>query len=167
MNKYGAWTVYSNIKANSFLERDGFLYFSTNAGYIYKLDGQALNDDGTAIVGSFRTKRLDFGFPVQTKKFKRFWIVARQFDTLSSTFNFSVRIDEILKDIDDISTDESGIYDEANWDEATFDFKDLVQKRLRVSEQGKTLQYELIHDTLNEPLTVYLIAALYKLKKAK
>jgi hypothetical protein len=167
MNKYGAWTVYSNIKANSFLERDGFLYFSTNAGYIYKLDGQALNDDGTAIVGSFSTKRLDFGFPVQTKKFKRFWIVARQFDTLSSTFNFSVRIDEILKDIDDISTDESGIYDEANWDEATFDFKDLVQKRLRVSEQGKTLQYELTHDTLNEPLTVYLIAALYKLKKAK
>jgi hypothetical protein len=167
MNKYGAWTVFTNIKANAFLERDGFLYFSTDAGYIFKLDPDALNDDGTAITGSFRTKRLDFGYPVQVKKFKRFWIVAKQYDANASTFNFSALIDEILRDIEDISTDESGVYDEADWDNATWDFKDVVQKRVRVSERGKTLQYEITHDTLDEPLTVYQIITLFKLKKAK
>jgi hypothetical protein len=167
MNKYGAWTKWTNVEANSFLERDGYLYFSTDAGFIFKLDPDALNDDGTAIAGMFRTKRLDFGYPVQVKKFKRFWIVAKQYDAEASTFNFSVLIDEILRDIEDISTDESGVWDEADWDAATWDFKDVVQKRIRVSERGKTLQYEVTHDTLNEPLTVYQIVGMFKLKKAK
>ncbi|UVI31215.1 hypothetical protein [Paenibacillus spongiae] len=167
MNKYGSWTVFSNIKANSFLERDGYLHFSSDTGFIFKLDPEALNDDGAEISGMFRTKRLDFGFPVQVKKFKRFWIVAKQYDSESSTFDFNIIIDDIRREINSISTDESGVWDEGDWDEVNWDFKDVVQKRLRVSERGKTIQFEVTHATLDEPLTVFQIVSLFKLKKAK
>lgn len=167
MNKYGAWTVFTNIKANSFLERDGSFYFSGDGGDIFKFDPDALNDDGAAIVGKLRTKRIDFGFPVQVKKFKRFWVVAKQYVEQASTFDFGVIIDEIRRDIDDVSTDDSLVWDEGKWDEASWDFKEVVQKRLKVSERGKTIQFEITHENLDEPLTIYQIISLYKLKKAK
>jgi hypothetical protein len=93
--------------------------------------------------------------------------VARQYAEQASTFDFSVIIDEIRREIDDISTDESGVWDEGDWDEVSYDFKDVVQKRLKVSERGKTIQFEINHSTLNEPLTLYQIISLFKLKKAK
>jgi hypothetical protein len=161
------WTKYLNIKANSFLNRDGVLYFSTTTGYIYKFDETVFNDDGAAIVTMMKTKKADYGVPVQTKKYRNAWVTAKQYDAQSSTFNLSAIIDDITINIDDISTDESGVWDEGDWDEMTWDFKDVVQKKTSLRKRGRTIQYVITTDVVDEPLTIYQIITQFKLKKPK
>jgi hypothetical protein len=161
----GSWTKWSNIKANSFLERDGGLYFSGNTGLIYKFDEAVNNDDGAAINFSITLKNMDFGYPVQDKKFRRLWTIAKQYDTLSSSFNVKAVIDYVTVDITDISTDQSLVWDEGDWDGAQWDFVDVVQNELRVRERGKNIQLIFTNNKVDEPLVLFGFALQYKLKR--
>lgn len=161
------WYKWSNVKANSFLDRDGVLFFGSDNGYIYKFDENTWNDDGTAISFSMTTKTFDFDMPVQIKKVKKLWVIAKQFDVLSSTFNLQATIDYVNVDLNNISTDDSLVWDEGNWDEATWDFKDIVKKLIKIRAQGNNIQWVISNNELDQPLTIYGFVMQYTVKPPK
>jgi hypothetical protein len=163
----GAWTKFTNIQANSFLNRDGVLFFSSDTGYIYKFDETVFSDDGQPINFSITTKNMDFGYEVQDKKFRRLWVIAKQFDELSSEFNVKAKIDYIETNITDISTDQSLVWGEGNWGETHWGFKEVIQNSLRIREKGRNIQLIITNNELDQPLTLYAIVLQYKLKKPK
>lgn len=162
-----SWTKWTNIKANSFLVRDGVLYFSTSTGLIQKFDPAVFNDDGIAISFLLKTKNLDFGFPVQIKKLKRMWTIAKQFDAHTSTYNLNLIADYLQVSNNNISTDISGVWDEGDWDGADWDFKDVVKTVHKIRAKAEYLQVEITNSVLNEPLSIYRIIFRFKLKKPK
>lgn len=162
-----AWTKWTNIKSNSFLERDGVLYFGADTGLIYNFDETVYNDDGTAISFSMTTKNMDFGFQVQVKKYKRLWTVAKQYDVLSSSFTIKAVVDYVTINITDISTDQSGVWDEGNWDTVYWDYVGVVQDRRNIQQKGKSIQLIVSNSNAGEPVTLYGLVLLYKLKKPK
>lgn len=161
------WTKFSNIKANSFLTLDGVLYFTSNNGLIYRFDEKVFTDDGEMILYLLKTKNFDFGYPVQIKKYKRLWAVAKQYEGESSSFNVRALIDSIEVNLTDISTDLSGEWDEGDYDNVDWDFQDVVQIRRKIREKGFTIQFVITNNLIAEPLILYQINILYKLKKAK
>ncbi|MED5042766.1 hypothetical protein P9848_12610 [Geobacillus stearothermophilus] len=161
----GSWVKWTNVQANSFLSRDGVLFFSSNTGYIYKFDETVYNDDGQPISFSITTKNFDFGYDVQDKKIRRIWTVAKQYDQLSSSFTLKAKIDYVETTLTDISTDQSLVWDEGNWDETFWDWVDVVRNELRIRYRGKNIQLIIENNELNEPLTIYGIVFQYKLKR--
>lgn len=162
-----AWTKWTNVKANSFLDRDGVLFFCADTGHIYQFDENTFSDDGQAITLTAALKRLDFNMPVQKKKIKKLWVIAKQYDALSSNFNVSANIDYVTVNIKDITTDQSLVWDEGNWDETYWDFVDVVKTTMKINESGENIQLIISNDVLNEPITIYGLVMQYTVKKTK
>lgn len=160
-----AWTKFTNIQANSFLNREGVLYFATNTGKIYKFDETVYNDDGQPIPFKIVTKNLDFGYQVQDKKFRRLWTIAKQYEAEQSSFTVKAKIDYVETEITDISTDQSLVWDEGNWDQVYWDFVDVVQNELRIRERGTNIQLIVTNNELDQPLVLYGLVLQYKLKR--
>ncbi|WP_394137428.1 hypothetical protein [Cytobacillus oceanisediminis] len=163
----GCWTKYTNIKANSFLSRDGVLLFSSDSGYIYRFDENVFNDDGEPINFSLTLKNMDFGYPVNDKKFRRLWTIAQQYDVESSSFNVKAKIDYMERELTDISTDQSLVWGEGNWGEVHWGYKEVVQNSLRIRDKGKNIQLIISSNEIDQPLIIYGFVLQYKLKKAK
>jgi hypothetical protein len=162
-NLIANWTVFTNISAKSFLNRSGVLYFAGSK--VYKFDENTWSDDGQPIVTQIKFKNMDLGYPVQNKKIRKLWVIAKQYEDLSSDYNIKAIIDYIEVDIENISTDQSLVWDEGDWDGTLWDFKDVVQNELRIRKSGKNFQLIVISDTVDQPFTFYGFAFEYKLKK--
>ncbi|WP_051291320.1 hypothetical protein [Fictibacillus gelatini] len=165
----GSWVRWTNIKANSFLTKDGELYFSTNAGLIHKFKDTIFNDDGAPIAFYIRTKILDLNTPVQDKKFKRLWMVFKQYDGFKTSYAIQSFIDYFqIVDAGIVETpiNEGAIWDESNWDEAEWDFSELLQTVIKLGKKGKNIQLMISNDNLDEPITIYGITIEYKVKNA-
>lgn len=162
-----SWTKWTNVKANSLLDRDGTLFFSTSNGLIYKFDVNTYNDDGAAISFLMRTKNFDFGAPVQRKKIKRVWTIAKQYRAESSHYNIRVFVDYVELIANGVSTDVSGVWDEGDWDDVKWDFINVVKTRHRFKARGEYVQFEITNNNLNEPFTLYQIVIRFKVKKPK
>lgn len=161
------WTKWTNVAANDFLVRDGELYFSSDSGLIYKFDETALNDDGAAISFMMKTRNMDFGYDAQIKKYRTLKVIARQYESESSVFSLKAIIDSLEVDIDDISTDESAVWDEGNWDEVAWGIREIVIKNAKLRKKGDFIQYIIENDEVNQPLTIYRLAQVYKVKSIK
>lgn len=165
-----SWTKYTNIKANSFLVRDEILYFSTKEGQIYKFNENIYNDNSDPINFSMKTKIVNFGAPVNKKKFRRLWVMSKQFDNFNSTFSMQMILDQnILESVDHvqskISSGVSGSWDESFWDDASWDFAESIQNELKIKKKAKDIQFQIINNNLNEPLSVFGMVVEYELKK--
>ncbi len=101
----------------------------------------------------------------KTKKLRRIWTVTKQYDQLSSSFTLKAKIDYVETMLTDISTDQSLVWDEGNWDETFWDWVDVVRNELRIRYRGKNIQLIIENNELNEPLTIYGIVFQYKLKR--
>jgi hypothetical protein len=163
----GAWYRWTNVQANSWLTEGNALKFSSNKGCIYQFMDNRYNDDGTAIPAKIKMKLYDFGSQVQFKKFKGFWIIAKQYDDESSTFNVTGTIDYIPIDLMDNTTDQSLVWGEGNWGETYWGFIDIIVTPLRVRHQGRNIQLTITSDQLDEPFTLYGVSFLFKLKRLK
>jgi hypothetical protein len=162
-NLIANWTVFTNISAKSFLNCSGVLYFAGSK--IYKFDENTWSDDGVPIVTRIKFKNMDLGYPVQKKKIRKLWVVAKQYETLSSDYQIKAIVDYFEVDITDISTDESLVWDEGEWDNANWDFKEVIMNKLRIRKSGTNFQLLIINDSLNQPFTFYGFALQFKLKK--
>ena len=70
------WTVYSNIKADVFVNYDGNFYFGSNKNaYVFHPE---YHDDGKPIPFRMETKYFDFGLMTQDKKIHRIWLHSNQ-----------------------------------------------------------------------------------------
>ncbi|WNS74235.1 hypothetical protein RRV45_15095 [Bacillus sp. DTU_2020_1000418_1_SI_GHA_SEK_038] len=159
------WTKFTNIQANSFLTKEGVLFFASNSGHIYKFDENVYSDDGEAIPFMLKTKNFDFGYEVQDKKYRKFWTIARQYDAEQSIFNLSAKVDYIDVDIEQVSTDESQAWGEGIWGESYWGYRDVVQNELRIQKRGKNIQLIITNNEVDQPLTIYGMTFQYKLKK--
>lgn len=166
-NLFKSWTRWTNVRANSFVERDDILYFSSVNGYIFKFVPNTYNDDGVAVNFFMKTKNLDFRYPVQVKKLKRMWTIAKQYEAETSTFTLNLIADYIrLSDVD-VPTDESGVFDEGDFDEVLFDFVDVVNKTHKFRTKARRLQVEISNNILSQPVTIKALVFQFKLKKPK
>lgn len=159
------WTKYTNIKANSFLTKEGVLFFASDSGYIYRFDANVYSDDGEPINFMLHTKNFDFNYEVQDKKFKKFWTIAKQYDAETSIFNLAAKVDYIDVEIEEVSTDESQGWGEAVWGESFWGYRDVVQNELRIQKRGKNIQLIITNNEVDQPLTIYGMVFQYKLKK--
>jgi hypothetical protein len=162
-NLIANWTVFTNIAAKSFLNRAGVLHFAGSK--IYKFDENTWSDDGVPIATRIKFKNMDLGYPVQNKKIRKLWVIAKQYDTLSSDYSIKAIVDYIQVDIDNITTDQSLVWDEGDWDETQWDFKEVVLNELRIRKSGKNFQLIITSDSVDQPFTFYGFAFEYKLKK--
>lgn len=163
----GAWCRWTNVQANSWITKDNILQFTSNNGCIYKFVENQYNDDGIAIPYKVILKLYDFGSQTQYKKFKGMWIIAKQYDSQSSTFNITGTIDYVPINLMDNSTDQSMVWDEGEFDDTTWDFIDVVVTPLRVRQKGRNIQLTITSDKLDEPFTLYGVSFLYKPKRLK
>jgi hypothetical protein len=161
----GSWTKWSNVQSNSFLNKEGVLFFASNTGVIYQFDENALNDDGNVIPYSFTTKNYDSGFMIQAKKYRKLWTIAKQYEAPSSNFNIDAKIDYVERKLTDISTDESFILGEGVLGQMRLGYVDVITNEIRIREKGKNIQLIISNDKLDQPLTLYGLVLQYKLKK--
>ncbi|WP_057766691.1 hypothetical protein [Cytobacillus praedii] len=159
------WTKFTNIKANSFLSKEGVLFFTSDSGYIYRFDEKVYSDDGEAISFMLKTKNFDFDKPVQDKKFRKFWTIAQQYDEEDSIFNLAAKIDYIDVEIEEVSTDESEGWGKAEWEGSYWGYRDVVENELRIQQRGKHIQLIITNDIKDQPLTILEMVFQYKLKK--
>lgn len=162
-NLIANWTVFTNIQAKSFLNRNGVLYFAGSK--VYKFDENTWSDDGQPIEARIKFKNMDLGFPVQKKKIRKLWVIAKQYEALSTDYQIKAIVDYFEVDIDNISMDESLIWDEGNWDDTNWDFKEVIMNELRIRKQGTNFQLLIVSNVVNQPFTFYGFAFEYKLKK--
>jgi hypothetical protein len=165
----GAWVRWTNVKANSFLTKDGELYFSTDTGRIQRFQKNIYHDDGVAIDFYMKTKILDFKYPVNKKKFKRLWLIVKQYDGFISSYAIQSFIDffqTVDTGIIETTINDGAIWDESDWDNADWDFAELLQMELKIGKKGKNVQFMISNNNLNEPLTVFGLTVEFKLKNA-
>lgn len=162
-NLIGAWTTFTNIPAKSYLNRAGELYFAGSK--LYKFDKAVFNDDGAPIIARVVFKNMDFGFPVQDKKFKRMWVVAQQYVEPSSDYSIRAIIDYVEVKIDDISTDQSLVWGEGEWGKTYWGFKPIVRNELLIGKQGTDFQLIIINDTVDQPFTFYSVSYEFSVKR--
>lgn len=168
MNKYGAWVKWTNVQASSFINMDGALMFSSADGSIYEFKETIFHDNGQPIEFLMKTKILDFKYEIQTKKIRRMWVIAKQYDGYHSTFEVKGLIDgysivDLSGDSDEINL--TSTWDESLWDEAEWDFSEIAHKELRLRKKGKSIQLILSNGIVNEPVSIHGLVFEYKVKK--
>jgi hypothetical protein len=167
-----SWSKFTNVKANSFLNRDGVLYFSSNDGYVYRFNEAKYSDDGQPINYFIKLRILDMGLPVNRKKFRRIWIVQKQYDDYTTTFKATALIDQSLfidltPDGTKIASNSMGIWDEGNWDEVIWDSQETIKSKIKIHGKGSDIQISISNNVLDEPLSIYSIVIEYEDKGPK
>lgn len=158
----------SGIYANDFVHSlGGELYHgASNASKIVKHDSEANDDMGTAIAVRVHTRPLQQASPIDIKKYKRGYIMFKQIEEIKTTLDVTVAVDYNRKTFHGLSADESLVWDKGDWDNAVWDFNELVVVSFRIKEKGKGLIFEMEDATAGNALFVYGLAVEYKNKKA-
>lgn len=113
------------------------------------------------------TKGFDLtgGF-IRNMKLKKVHIVAKQFRLESS--NIVVRVKTDYTDTQfAIDFDESLIYGEGIYGDDYWGWKETVTKQFNVNRKAKRMKLFFFTDSLDEPVLIYGIGCIYKLKKPK
>lgn len=167
-----AWTEWTNVQANSFLNRDGVLFFANNNGLIYQFDETIYNDDGTAIAFSMSTKNMDFGADINPKELRRMWVVNKQYPSTASTFTLQAVIDYNTYIITN-NAEQPLVWGQGNWGSTLWGFVDVLQNEVDfrdlsdVNSKGKTVQFIISNTVLDQPISIYGLIVEYKLRKAR
>ena len=112
---------------------EGNFYFGshTNA-YVFHPE---YHDDGKPIPFRMETKYFDFGLMTQDKKIHRIWLHSNQ----PNGYRLGVKLDFETKQVEGTRPNAANVsnWDEAIWDQHTFDTIDMYMNRLRVSNRTK------------------------------
>lgn len=156
---FRGWSV-----ASWYIDGEDDLYFGGYNGYVYKaLTG--LSDDGQPIEVKV-THRLNLGDSFRIKKLKSILLLGKQFEAQET--NIKVYLTMSNKTISfDVRFNDGGIWDVSDWDDALWDYVDVVIKDLQIGNKCSRVEVTIEHNTNDEPLTIYGFAAVYKPKKAK
>lgn len=160
-----AWVYWTNVSANSFLNRNNELYFSSGTS-IFKFQEGLRNDDGQPICFKIVTKNLDFGSSDMIKKIRKMKIVAHQYEEESSEYDLSIIVDYVMQQKKNISTDESGIWDEGDWDNVRWDFVDVTRQLSKIRLKGYNIQFIVENNYIDQPFKLYSFHIQFKLKGA-
>jgi len=122
-------------------------------GNIYDHD-EGNSDDGRVIVSRWQSRYLDFGVPYLNKRLKRIILWVRK---EGEGKTLTVRL---YKDYNEIEPSEYEIdlYD------PRFPEREVLEKRIDLSEQAREFKIEFYQDKLDSPWAVYKIAFVYDIK---
>jgi hypothetical protein len=167
-----SWTKFTNIKSNSFLIRDGVLYFCNNNGYIYRFNENIFTDDGAAINYMIKLKILDLGLPINKKKFRRLWFIFKQFDGYKISFTATVTLDQsLILNLNEINqgivSKDSGTWDDSNWDKVIWDSQETIKQEYKIRQKGNDIQLKITNNVYNQPISLYGIVLEYEDKGPK
>lgn len=165
-----AFTRYTEWQVNDFCQRaDGTLLIATN-GYILKTGQGSNNFDVTAgayasIPYKVSTKQFNLDYPFHIKKVKKTFVAAKQVEAETSSINITVtdNYEEII--FSDVSLDDSFSWGEI-WGNQ-WGYSDYTDKELKTKLKGKRVQVIFENNKLDEPVTIYGLAFLFKVSKPK
>lgn len=164
-NESESWVVYTGWNISDFLlARDGTLYSASSSTGRIHLHEDIYNDLGNGIALKMKLKPLSIKAPVHNKKFRRGYVVMKQHENTNSSVNITCTVD-YRENSQTVTPDESLVWDYRNWDEAYWDFTDVVTRKFDIKDKGKRLIIEFYDDTVDQALEIYGIGIEYKIKK--
>jgi len=167
-NEKGAWYgAFTHPISCYLIDSNGDLYSGhPTDGLIFKHE-QGYNYDGKAIHFKVITKPFDLTeLMVIVNNIKKVFVACRQYESESSTLTITIKVDYITKQFI-LDLDESMVWSEGIWGEAIWGWVDLITKQLNINKKGTRIQITLENNEVDQPVTVYGIAILYKSKKPK
>lgn len=155
-----AWAYHDNLTASSgykascaALVRTApatyFIYTGDYAGFIWRLEDSSYADDSSAYTMTLRTPRLIMGDIRSMKEFKR--AIYTVMGTTDVEFAVTIVVDGEDNFTESFTTSASA-WDEALFDEATWDFTFPVRESFDIGQKGRTLEIEISHSTANQAL---------------
>jgi hypothetical protein len=126
-----------------------YVYTGGYDGFIWKLEDSGYEDDGNTYPLVLRTPRLIMGDVRRMKEFKR------AIYTVMGAQDVSFDIKIIVDGEDNISeefTTTASAWDQSLFDEALFDYTFPVRESFDIGQKGRTLEIELQHETINQPI---------------
>lgn len=142
-----SWVRWTGIKVGGWHVRNNALYFTElESRYICLFQDGLFTDNDKAIQVDIRTKNYHFGYPIDDKVLKELWFTFQQYDALGTKFHYELIADSIVYHDNDLSPDISGVYDEALFDVALFDWQDVVTLKTKAKARGKYIQLKITSD---------------------
>ena len=170
-DKMMPWTVYQGIDASAILKSgDGNLYFaSALVPKVYQFSSARYVDYNDATIDfSIVLKDYHMDSPIHLKKFKRAWIRVSQLVESNTEFDVDVKIDYRSTVFEDLSADESMVWDKGEWGIDRWGWLDTVLKPLKLGAKGIrcaiTITGECTSSNRNR-MFLYGVAFMFKAKK--
>ncbi len=131
------------------------------SGNIWELENISRNDNNNPISSPLKFKPWQFENPVMHKRFNKG--VLRVRSSTNITITVYVWIDNVrIPDVTLSISSSGGIFDVSTWDNAYFADDVIAKTPFDIKGFGKTLQLEIIHDTVNEDFFFSEILAAFK-----
>lgn len=126
-----------------------YVYTGDYSGDLWRLEDSGYEDDGNEYAMVLRTPRLIMGDVRRMKEFKRaiYTVMGAQ----DVEFNITIVVDG-----EDHFTEEfvstASAWDESLFDQALFDYTFPVRESFDIGQKGRTLEIEISHSTVNQPI---------------
>lgn len=179
LNK-GAWTLDTAPQVSVYVKWDNDLYMASNtAGLMWKanykriedpvspgtyIEVDTYNDDGVAISFYFQTKTFDGEAMINFKKFRKLFVMARQYGVATSAV--LVTVVDYVSTTTNLALNESTSFGEWDLGIDILGFVDVVFQKIGFREKGRQIRFEITNSVLDEPTTIYGIGVEYKIKTA-
>jgi hypothetical protein len=164
-----SWSHYENLKFNDmFIGYDWkFRAIKAATPSIILMDDQYLNDEGGLLEFKIRFRPVFIAGKeaFYIKKFRSIFIVAKQWEGVSSEFEIGGTVDYTPLSEFVARTSESMVWDKSAWDTALWDFSETVLTGGRLSARGKRLDLEIKAKELDNKILIYKLGIEYKVKK--
>jgi len=164
----GAFTRYTNLAVNDFLQRlNGDLLAATN-GYILKMGVGDRDHDDQPIVMDVLTKAYNLDYPFHKKRLLRLYCAFRQPEQETSAIVVRIYVDDILRhEITEHALWENFVWGKSIWGEAIWGFRRFVTTRSRIYGSGHRVQVQFYNEKIDDPVAVYGIAFEFRPSRAK
>lgn len=125
-----------------------YIYTGGYSGDVWELEELTQNDNGNPYTASFKTPRMTFDNPRVSKKYRRFWIIARE--SGSDTVSVNVTVDGVALGTQVVSLAGSGaVYGTALYGTDVYGGDTFIDTSFDVGAVGRRIQYEIFDSTLN------------------
>jgi len=166
------WTEYQGIAFRDTLpSSDGTVYYANATTPVFwKFDDSKYGDMGSNMVFHLSTKAYDLGSPIHNKKIKAGWLTLNQGVVEDTTIDVTVHTDYEDTNIvmEDMSADESLVWDYGEWDVARWDWIDTVTKFFKINRKVVRVSIDIdgeTNDTTKNMVFLYGTAFMFKMKK--
>ena len=138
--RYGCWVTWG-IGPITNIRKDGDDLYIIKAGNEMKYNPTSYKDGETIFHPYILTKSFDYDYIKKSKKIKRIYYVFEQYlQSLNHAFVVELWVDSVKVKEHEVSTKISGVFDEALFDETTFDFQSFVSVEKKTLIKGNFIQ---------------------------
>jgi len=164
-----SWSHYTGLAFNDMLVGyDGrLLALRANSTDVIHMADEHLSDEGGLIQAKIRLRPIfvEGSQAFYTKKFRSIFIIAKQFEGVSSRFIIGGNIDYTPLLPIQATTNTALVWDFNEWDGAVWDFSEVEITGGRLKARGKRLDLEFYMEEVDNKLLIYKLGVEFKYKK--